>query len=170
MSRQIVGIGFHHDARLAFLQIRRLALAGVEGHGLWRLIPAPEEAVGGGLHFNQGKTRAALFDVGVDPAHSVRIGDRHRDRSCHAYYLDLRIDGQYGVRRHGEKRDQAYDREGNDGYEYFHCFLAFYFLAFYFLTQESIQSMNVLYQSTLFCGFRTQWPSSGKSSSFDGTF
>src|ERR1022692_4310930 len=44
------------------------------------------------------------------------------------------------------------------------------FLSAYFLTQESIQSMNVLYQSTLFCGFRTQWPSSGKSSSFDGTF
>ena len=42
--------------------------------------------------------------------------------------------------------------------------------AYSFFTQESIQSMNVLYQSTLFCGFETQWPSSGKSSSFDGTF
>src|SRR5580765_357611 len=40
----------------------------------------------------------------------------------------------------------------------------------YFLTQESIQSMTVLYQSTLFCGFSTQWPSSGNSSNFDGTF
>src|SRR5271156_2014231 len=31
------------------------------------------------------------------------------------------------------------------------------------------QSRNVSYQNWLFCGFRTQWPSSGKSTSFDGT-
>jgi hypothetical protein len=31
------------------------------------------------------------------------------------------------------------------------------------------QSRNVLYQSSLFCGFRIQWPSSGKIMSFDGT-
>src|SRR5215469_4871721 len=31
------------------------------------------------------------------------------------------------------------------------------------------QSRKVLYQSSLFCGFSTQCPSSGKSSSFEGT-
>ena len=31
------------------------------------------------------------------------------------------------------------------------------------------QSRNVAYQTWLFCGFSTQWPSSGKITSFDGT-
>ena len=31
------------------------------------------------------------------------------------------------------------------------------------------QSRNVLYQHCEFCGFNTQWPSSGKITSFDGT-
>ena len=39
-----------------------------------------------------------------------------------------------------------------------------------FFSQESSQSMTVLYQKTLFCGFEIQWPSSGNSTSFDGTF
>ena len=34
---------------------------------------------------------------------------------------------------------------------------------------RSTQSRNVLYQNLLFCGFRTQWPSSGNTTSFDGT-
>src|SRR5205807_8184369 len=33
----------------------------------------------------------------------------------------------------------------------------------------STQSFTVLYQSREFCGFSTQWPSSGKYSIFDGT-
>src|SRR6185437_345031 len=40
----------------------------------------------------------------------------------------------------------------------------------YFLVHSPIQSRTVWYQSKLFCGFRIQWPSSGKSTSFDGTF
>lgn len=39
-----------------------------------------------------------------------------------------------------------------------------------FLVHSPIQSRNELYQSTLFCGFRTQWPSSGNSNNLDGTF
>jgi len=38
----------------------------------------------------------------------------------------------------------------------------------YFPTHRSTQSFTVLYQSWEFCGFRTQWPSSGKYSIFDG--
>src|ERR1019366_677633 len=170
MTRQIVGIGLHYDARVAFLQIRRLGFAGVEGHDPRCLVAAPEEAMGGSFHFGQGKTRAALFDVSVEAAHPVRVGDLHRDRSGHAYDLDLRSDGQHRVGGHSEKRDHTYDGENYDGYECFHLVFGFLLFGFYFLTQESIQSMNVLYQSTLFCGFRTQWPSSGKSSNFDGTF
>ena len=39
-----------------------------------------------------------------------------------------------------------------------------------YFVHSPIHSRNVLYHSTLFCGFSTQWPSSGKSNSFDGTF
>src|SRR5205814_9945449 len=35
---------------------------------------------------------------------------------------------------------------------------------------SSTQSFTVLYQSREFCGFSTQWPSSGKYNIFDGTF
>lgn len=37
-------------------------------------------------------------------------------------------------------------------------------------THSFTQFRNVSYQSTLFCGLETQCPSSGKISSFDGTF
>src|SRR4051812_40511027 len=40
---------------------------------------------------------------------------------------------------------------------------------FHFFVQRSIQSINVLYQSALFCGFSTQWPSSGKINICEGT-
>ena|ERR1017187_2713062 len=132
----------------------------------------PEDPVRRRFHFREQKTRAALLYVGGDATHAVRIGNVHRNRSADAYGLDLGINGQHGVRRHYEERDHTDDREGNDGYDCFHCWLvvSFYFLASTFLTQESIHSMNVLYQSMLFCGFRTQWPSSGKSKSFEGTF
>ena len=39
-----------------------------------------------------------------------------------------------------------------------------------FFVQVSIQSRKVWYQSTLFCGFSIQWPSSGNSRSLEGTF
>src|ERR1019366_10055881 len=118
--------------------------AGIESQGLGRLMTAPEEVVGGSFHLGQGKARAALFDVGVNTAHSVRVGNLHRDRRGHAYNPDLRIDGQYRVGAHGEKRDHAYDGERNDGYESFHLFFGFLLFGSYFLTQESIQSMNDL--------------------------
>ncbi len=38
-----------------------------------------------------------------------------------------------------------------------------------YLRYVASQSRKVLYQSSLFCGFWIQWPSSGKSSSFEGT-
>src|SRR5438876_929937 len=38
-----------------------------------------------------------------------------------------------------------------------------------YLTYVASQSKNVLYQNCAFCGFSTQWPSSGKTTSFDGT-
>ena len=123
MAREIVGIRLHHEARVAFLQIRRLALAGDERQGLrWLLLP-PEQPVGGRLDFGQRITRAALFDVRTDAAYPVRIGNFHRDRSGDADDLDLRIDGQHGVRRHCIKRDHTDDGEKGDGYEYFHFWL-----------------------------------------------
>ena len=173
VAGEVVGIGFDDEARIAFLEVRRLALAGVERQRLGRLIAAPEEAVGRRLDFGQRKTRAALFDVGSHAAHAVRVGDLHRDRSGHADDLDLGTDGERRVRRHGKECDRTDDDEKNDGYDYFHIsFLADFLnpLQAYFFTQESIQSMNVLYQRMLFCGFNTQWPSSGKIRSFDGTF
>ena len=43
-AREVVGDRLHHDPRVAFLQIRRLVLAGLERHGLRRLIAPPDEA------------------------------------------------------------------------------------------------------------------------------
>jgi len=40
----------------------------------------------------------------------------------------------------------------------------------YFLVHSSTQSFTVLYQSSEFCGFSTQCPSSGKYSIFEGIF
>ena len=45
VTRQVVGIRFHDQARVAFFQIRRLALAGIERQRLRRLIPAPDQPV-----------------------------------------------------------------------------------------------------------------------------
>src|ERR1700722_18548508 len=39
----------------------------------------------------------------------------------------------------------------------------------YFVVHWSTHSFTVLYQRREFCGFSTQWPSSGKYSIFDGT-
>src|SRR5260370_15119550 len=38
-----------------------------------------------------------------------------------------------------------------------------------YFTYVATQSKNVLYQNCAFCGFSTQCPSSGKTTSFDGT-
>lgn len=38
-----------------------------------------------------------------------------------------------------------------------------------YLRYSASQSRNVLYQNCAFCGLSTQWPSSGKTTSFDGT-
>ncbi len=38
----------------------------------------------------------------------------------------------------------------------------FNYATFYFFVHWSTQSLTVLYQSCEFCGFSTQWPSSGK--------
>jgi len=38
-----------------------------------------------------------------------------------------------------------------------------------YFTYSAIQLSTTLYQYWLFCGFSTQWPSSGKISNFDGT-
>src|SRR6266478_3554452 len=38
-----------------------------------------------------------------------------------------------------------------------------------YFTYIATQSRNVLYQNWLFRGFKTQWPSSGNTTSFEGT-
>ena len=42
--------------------------------------------------------------------------------------------------------------------------------SYFAFVHSSTHSLTVFHQSRLFCGFSTQWPSSGKYSIFDGTF
>ena len=73
---------------------------------------------------------------------------------------DRGVDRQRGLIRHDDetqrdgRQQNKYECGNND---------------FQFLVQRSTHSRNVLYQSMLFCGFSTQCPSSGNTSSSDGT-
>ena len=51
-----------------------------------------------------------------------------------------------------------------------HILASVFFCVYFFAVHSVIHSRKFLYQNTVFCGFSTQWPSSGKRTSFDGTF
>ena len=96
----------------------------------------------------------------ADPAYTVRAFNPQLDGSLVANCFGRRLDGHYWPRRKEKQKDgNSENREESNNQELFH-----------FLTQESIQSMNVLYQRMEFCGLSTQCPSSGNNRSLEGTF
>src|SRR5690242_4490231 len=115
---------------------------------------APEhETVRSLVSIEDGITRTALFDHTRETAHSVRILDVHLDRR---HVTDGRhggIDLQHGTTRHHQKAYRQSNQQRNKDNE----------RKSHFFVQLSIQSMKFLYQNSVFCGFRTQWPSSGNT-------
>src|SRR5580704_16634782 len=103
---------------------------------------------------------AILLDSDCERFQTMRIlqTEMHRGIETDRRYDRVDADGGAGgtqIQRGGHGKQHHHDNDSND---YFHFFV-----------QLSTQLRNVLYQSALFCGFRTQWPSSGKSRSSDGT-
>ena len=157
-TAEVVRDGLHHHPRLAFLQLRHFALADLERHATRRYVPLPEETRRRRALREHQRARAVLLHVCRQAAHPVRIGNPDRDRRGCAGHRHRRAEGQRGAVRKESQRgggqNQAHENGGGDSH---------------FFTQKSSQSSTVEYHRRLFCGFRTQWPSSGKISSLAGT-
>ncbi len=107
-----------------------------------------------------GVPRAVLFERRCKPAESIRVGHLHLHGSAGADGLHWRVHCDHRSRGKRCQHHHCSDDQGSHNCDD----------EFHFLVQESIQSINVLYQSRLFCGFSTQCPSSGNNRSFEGTF
>ena len=103
---------------------------------------------------------AALLQIRRDVTNAMRVIGFDRNRSAIADDRKRRRKRQRRMARHRKQSNQGHQGQTYSGKNIFH----------FLLTQVSIQSKTVLYQSTLFCGFNTQCPSSGKINSFEGTF